>query len=325
MTKIAMVGGSGFVGSEVGRYLGERGYTVYLLDIKPPRKLVNNVDFVFCDVTDHSYVQGLLRELEPSFLIYSAIVQIPRINEEPRLAYEVNVAGLDFVCRFAEEHPEVRGVVLTGSWHVYRSSSYGGSGLLCVDLDRVEERERLYCVHKILQECIIRAYARSSPKVFGVLRLGTVLGEGMPEKTAANVFITQALSGKPITPYAESALRPLIYVDIEDVCRAFESYVSIALRRGKEEVPVAADVCWPESITVLELANLVKDLVVELSGGEISPVVEVVGDEALLRGRKPERVWVDVSVARDVLGLEKLISPRESLKRLISRRMGKMR
>ena len=62
-----MIGGSGFVGSEIGRYLSERGYAVYLLDVKPPKEDVGRAKFVFCDVTDRSYVQGLLRELEPSF------------------------------------------------------------------------------------------------------------------------------------------------------------------------------------------------------------------------------------------------------------------
>jgi len=48
---------------------------------------------------------------------------------------------------------------------------------------------------KIAQESIVRFYDEMSEKVFGIVRMGTVLGEGMPEKTAANIFITNGLRG----------------------------------------------------------------------------------------------------------------------------------
>jgi nucleoside-diphosphate-sugar epimerase len=37
--------------------------------------------------------------------------------------------------------------------------------------------------------------------IYGIIRLGTVLGEGMPEKTAANIFIDKGLKGEPLTSY----------------------------------------------------------------------------------------------------------------------------
>ena len=71
--------------------------------------------------------------------------------------------------------------------------------------------------------------------------------------------------------------------------------------------------------------TLANTLIYVDEGGDIVPVVEVVEDKELLKGRRPEKVWVDISVARDVLGLEKLISPRESLKKLISSYVGERR
>jgi nucleoside-diphosphate-sugar epimerase len=35
-----------------------------------------------------------------------------------------------------------------------------------------------------------------SEKIFGIIRMGTVLGDGMLEKTAANIFIERALRGE---------------------------------------------------------------------------------------------------------------------------------
>lgn len=59
-----------------------------------------------------------------------------------------------------------------------------------------------------------------SDKIYGIIRMGTVLGVGMPERPATNIFITRGLRGEPITPYKHSMYRPMLYVDIEDVCKA---------------------------------------------------------------------------------------------------------
>jgi hypothetical protein len=53
-----------------------------------------------------------------------------------------------------------------------------------------------------------------TPKIFGIIRMGPVLGEGMPEKTAANIFIENGVAGKPLTPFKNSMYRPMSYADI---------------------------------------------------------------------------------------------------------------
>jgi nucleoside-diphosphate-sugar epimerase len=55
-----------------------------------------NVGFVKCDIRDFDRVVGCLGDVD--LVVHSAIVQIPRTNEERPLGYEVNVLGLQNVC-----------------------------------------------------------------------------------------------------------------------------------------------------------------------------------------------------------------------------------
>jgi len=50
-------------------------------------------------------------------VIHTAIEQIPSINENKFLGYEVNVIGTQNICRAVEENPNAKGMILTGSWH----------------------------------------------------------------------------------------------------------------------------------------------------------------------------------------------------------------
>lgn len=61
--------------------------------------------------------------------------------------------------------------------------------------DQVETRARLYALSKMAQEAIVRLYDEMSEKIYGVIGMATVLGERMPEKTAANIFISQGIKG----------------------------------------------------------------------------------------------------------------------------------
>lgn len=63
-----------------------------------------------------------------------------------------------------------------------------------------------------------------SGKIYGVIRMGIMLDEEMSEKATVNIFIDRGLRGKTYTSYKHSVYRPMLYVDIEEVCKAFERF-----------------------------------------------------------------------------------------------------
>ena len=320
---IGIVGGSGFVGLSLARYLSP-AFNLKILDVREPA----DKSFIFeqCDIRNYKGVERALADVD--VVIHTAIIQIPLINESKRLAYEVNFIGTHNVCKAVDELPNVKGMILAGSWHTI--GERGIEGVVNEEFgyrpDKVEDRARLYVLSKIAQETIVRYYDEMSTKIYGILRLGTVLGENMPEKTAANIFIENGLKGKPLTPFKHSMYRPMLYVDINDVCYAFEAFVKKIFEEKKKNcksLDHIVNLYYPEPITIFELAEIIKDIIAKLTAGNVMPTIEIVdqGLEPLFQEADKVRFKVDVSKSFRILGLRKLTHPRETLERIIRSRL----
>jgi UDP-glucose 4-epimerase len=324
--KIAIVGGAGFIGRSLTRHLAEK-FQVKVLDVKPlPQDLKRLVTHVYCDVRNYQETANELNDV--NLVIHTAIVQIPLINENKSLGYEVNIIGTQNVCKAVEENPNVKGMILAGSWHTVGEREL--KGIIDEEFgfrpDKVEDRARLYALSKIAQESIVRFYDEMSEKIYGIIRMGTVLGEGMPEKTAANIFIERGLKGEAITPYKHSMHRPMLYVNISDICRAFEAYAKKILdnkiEKSGNSLAHIVNVYYPKPITILELARIVRESIVEISSGKVRPKIEIVdnGIPPLFAEEDKNRIKVDLSRAKKLLGLEKLKSLRESIREIVKLR-----
>lgn len=324
---VAVVGGSGFVGSHLTKYL-VNVFKVKVLDVKPfPLDLEEEIAFQTVDVTDYgSIVKGVR---DATVVIHTAIIGIPLINSEKRLGYEVNVLGTQNVCEAVHRNETTKGLILTGTWHVFGERDL--RGIINEEFgcrpDKVEERARFYALSKTVQENVVRLYDESLDKIFGIVRLGTVLGEGMPEKTAANTFIFNALIGKPITPYKHSMYRPMLYIDVDDVCKAVKAYSKKLLDNEIEDkrnsLAHIVNLAWPKPITILDLAEIVKSAVKICSKGKIAPTIEVVDTGVSIPSEMLEKTEMRLSVenATRFLGIKSVTNPRESIERLVRKRM----
>lgn len=323
--KVAIVGGAGFVGFSLAKYLSSI-FNVKILDIKEPTDLPNEVMFNLCDIRKYSNVERALSDVD--LVINTAIVQIPLINEKKRLAYEVNFLGTVNVCRAVEENPRVKGMLLSGTWHTVGEREL--SGVIDEEFgfrpDKVEDRARLYALSKMGQEAIIRFYGEMSEKTFGIIRMGTVLGDGMPDKTAANVFITRGLRGETITPYKHSMYRPMLYVDVSDVCKIYEKFAEKILKGRVEKngnsLSNIVNVYYPKPVTILELAKIVQYSIMKHTNGKVTPKIETVDQNKpmLFKENDKDKLKVDITKAREMFELEDFISPSESIMRIVKAR-----
>jgi nucleoside-diphosphate-sugar epimerase len=321
--KIAIVGGSGYVGSAIAAHLGKTE-NIIVVDKNPIcRNLENQVEYRSCDILDYADANSKLKDTD--LVIHTAIIQIPVINEKTRLGYAVNFQGLQNVCRIVDQTPSIKGLILTGTWHVFGEKKLNGT----IDEsfgfrpDKVESRARLYVMSKIAQEVIVRYYDEMSDKIYGVIRMGTVLGKGMPEKTAANIFISKGLKGEPITPFKQSMYRPMLYVDINDVCEAYAKFAAKILNKEarKEESSLAhvVNLCSPEPITIKDLADITRRTIIEQTNGKIQPRVEIIdnGEPILFEAEDKLKIRVDISKAFSFLGMGKLKNPETSMQQLV--------
>lgn len=317
-SKIGIVGGSGYIGSSIARYL-LNNFDVRILDVvPPPRDLEGKVEYVFCDIRKREDVEKGLNDLD--FVIHTAIIQIPLINEQKRLGYEVNIIGTQNVCETVEKTPSIKGMILASSWHTMGEKEL--NGVIDEEFgyrpDKVEERAKLYAISKIAQECIVRFYAEMSNKIFVIVRMGTVLGENMPKGTAASIFIERGLRGESITPFKHSMYRPMLYVDINDVCRVYERII-LKIIDGELTKSTIFNVYYPEPITILELAEIIRDTIIKLTNGRIKPNIEIIdqGKPLLFTKDDKDKIKVNITKLLSFLSIGKLISPRESIERIV--------
>jgi nucleoside-diphosphate-sugar epimerase len=329
---VAITGGAGFIGSSVADWFS-RQFSVRILDKEDTaRRISRGIDFVECDVRNSEQVIRGLEDID--VVVHAAILQIPKINENKRLGYEVNVVGTHNVCEAVRNSRSVKGLVLIGSWHTIGETNPGR----VVDErfgfrpDMVEERARNYALCKMAQEAILRLHdEESQEKTYGIVRIGTALGENMPKETAANIFIEEALRGEPITPYEHSMYRPMLYVDVLDVCRGLESFalkiLNGNLRKSGSSLENTVNVYYPEPVTILELADIVRTSVIEFSSGKIRPEVAVVktGKQSLFNPEDKKMITVDLGKARALLGLQELSSPKEVIDRIVKDRIARIR
>ena len=301
--EIAVIGGSGFVGSSIAEFLSKEN-TVRVVDINPTS--AENTTFKKCDVLDYKLLEDCLRGCD--VVIDSHIIQIPRINEIKELAFNVNVNGTKNICAVCRKNNSK--LILTGTWHVYGEPPFKKK---VIDEDygyhpeNVSERAEFYVINKIMQEMWVRSYSKMYGVKAGILRLSTVLGKGMPEKTAANIFINQALNNKDITPFRSTRYRPMLYVDVNDVNGAINRFIKI-LNSNCEIIHIAHQ----EPIMILELGQTIKRL--SNSNSEVK-VVDNTEDD--FKTEDKDYCYMDLTRLKKKLGMEKLISAEESLKRII--------
>lgn len=324
--KIGITGGGGYIGESLAKRLSE-AFDIKMLDVKEPHIVPAGCVFQPCDVRDCNAVTECLSDVD--LVIHAAIIQIPEITEKKVMAYEVNVLGTQNICKAVKESARAKGMILSSSWHTIGESGIDGtvSESFGYRPDKVEPRARLYTLSKIAQESIVRFYDESYDKTYGIVRMGTVLGQSMPAGTAANIFIEKALRGEALTPFKHSMHRPMFFVDIADVTEAYMAFTKGILN---SEIPRSNDSFFhivnfflPEPVTVLDLARTVAESVRELSGQSLNPQVEVVdaGLESPFAAEDRMRIHGNVQKSINLLHVAPQTEVRESIDRIVRERL----
>jgi UDP-glucose 4-epimerase len=324
--------GAGFVGSSLAKHLTNH-FDIVTFDVEPNPLLLKDVDVEHrvCDIRHYAELREKLGK--PEVVIHTAIIQIPAINEMKKQAYEVNVLGTHNVCEVVKETEGIRALILTGSWHVFGERDYKE----IVDIsfgyrpDKVEERARLYVISKMLQEGIVRFYATMvNEKTYTIIRLGTVLGENMPAKTAANLFITNGLQRLPLTPYKHTMYRPMLYLSIDDLCIVLQKYINKILNGelvGSDPNGGIYNLFYPKPITIIELAETVKEAIRKHTLGKIVPKIEIVDKNLpiLFRPDEKYRLNVDISKTLNFFEIKRLKNPREAIFDIVRKKIQQLK
>lgn len=214
MSKVAVTGGAGFIGSNLTRRLVLEGHDVVVID-DLSTGLISNVDqekttFYQVSITDSHALHTALKGCETIFHL-AARGSVPRSIKNPVATNDVNATGTLNVLEVARE---------SGAHVIFSSSSsvYGRNTQLPKDESMWLGPMTPYAASKLAAESYVQAYASAYNVPTTLLRFFNVFGPRQrPDHEYAAVipkWIWLAMQGQPIDVYGDgTASRDFTYVD----------------------------------------------------------------------------------------------------------------
>ncbi len=304
MANILVTGGAGFIGSHLTTALVEAGHVVRVLDDFSTgirgnlAHLDDRFDLIEADMRDPVQCLEACRDVEWVFH-QAAIPSVPKSVDDPQASHDVNVNGTFNILRAAVER-KVRRVIYAAS-----SSAYGDTAESLKHERIMPEPLSPYAVQKLTGE----AYARAFCECFGLetvsLRYFNVFGARQDPRSqyaaAIPAFVTAILRGEPPTVFGDGEqTRDFSYID--NVVRA--NMLAMDVERTRGEV---VNVACGRAISVNEVIAAINRLL----GTDVAP------HHVPSRPGDVRHSCADVTLAKELLGYEPLVTFEEGLRRAI--------
>lgn len=261
--RVAVTGGSGFIGSHVVDHLVKAGHDVLIID-KHERWLNPAADYVVADLFDAAALDAALDGREAVFHLAGAS-DVNEVAADPVRALRLNVEGVGRVLDAARGRGCERVVLASTVW-VYGATVGDGERTedAAVDLRRAGH---LYVSTKLAAEMVMHSYREMYGQEFTILRYGIPYGPRMRDALVVARFVSAAKAGKPIT-IAGTGNQQRNFVYVEDLAQAHV----LALSPAAANQTLALEGGTP--VTVTEIAETVQHLVRQV------PIVHVPGRPA---------------------------------------------
>ena len=247
--RIAVTGGSGFIGSHVVDHLVAAGHEVVVIDhrVKPHR---SDLDFEDVDVLNLSSVIQATRGCDYIFHL-AAVSNVNQAYKYPVYTVELNITGTANVLEAARINGGKRVFFASTVW-VYTGTR--NEGLLTEDAPfYIPDAGHIYTTSKIASEMIIHNYWQLYQQPFTILRYGIPYGPRMREQLVIPIFIRKALQGEPITIQGDGRqYRNYVYID--DLAQAH----LLALKDQAENQVYNLE--GPRKITIKDIAETINKL-----------------------------------------------------------------
>ena len=285
MTKVAVTGGAGFIGSNLTRRLVNEGLEVVVVD-DLSTGLLTNVDqeksaFHQISITDSKALSVALNDCQTIFHL-AARGSVPRSIKNPVATHEVNATGTLNVLEIARE---------TGAHVIFSSSSsvYGRNMQLPKDESMWLGPMTPYAASKLAAEGYVQAYASAYNVPTTLLRFFNVFGPRQrPDHEYAAVlpkWIWLAMRDKPIDVYGDgTSSRDFTYI---------ETVLDIAMTAMKEKVLTegAMNLAYGNRILLNDTIEMLKkhfpDLQVNYRENRLGDVKESQNSPGLLKSLFP--------------------------------------
>jgi UDP-glucose 4-epimerase len=259
--------------------------------------IADQIDFRRGDTRDKAHLRRVILETRPDRILHLAALPIAdlsnRHSEEALtsiLEGAVNVLevlrDVDFVDRF-----------------VYISSSmiYGDFEVIPAPEDHPKRPKDIYGGTKYAGEVMTETYSRRYEIPISIIRPSAVYGPYDVNRRVSQIFVENALLGKPITLFG-GGLQALDFTYVEDVT---EGIIKVMFHENAEGE--AFNITYGRGYTLRELADI---LLVQCPDLE----VKIVEEEDVFR---PKRGALSIEKAKKIVGYDPQVSLEEGIKRYL--------
>ena len=304
-SKVLVTGGAGLIGSHIVDELVKEGALVTVYDnfIRGQRNHLEwacangVVKIVEGDICDTGSLQGSMQGVD--YVFHQAAMWLRLCEAEPRRAIEVNIIGTFNVLESCVE-AGVKKIVAASS-----SSVYGDGSYFPTDEGHPFNNDLFYGATKVADEQLMRSFYKKYGLDFVGLRYLNVYGPRQPFQAAymdvIMHFLNRIDTGEPPVIHGDGS-QTVDLVFVEDVARANLMALKSEITNDFFNVAGGAET------TLKELAQMLLDL---KGRKDLQPAYET-RDTKLVSRRFgcPKK-------AKDLLGFEVSIPPREGLERVI--------
>jgi len=233
--KVAVTGGSGFLGSYVVDELIKRGFEVMIIDQKPSVWHAD-IEYKCLDISDSEQLAGIFEGVDYVYH-FAGLADLNDSLEKPRMAIELNVVGTFNV---------LEACVKAGvSKILYASSAYVFS-----------TKGAMYGASKRSAELIVEEFSRSFSLPYTIIRYGSVYGERADSSNRIYRLLIQALTDNKIDFLGDgSEVRE--YIHASDAAK-----LSVDLL-GEEFLNSHVILTGVEKYSYKDLLMLIKEIMVE--------------------------------------------------------------
>lgn len=295
ISRVAVTGAAGFIGSHTCEGLIKAGKTVIGIDNLSSGKVSNlkgiaeikRFSFRQADVCHEDVMQTTLNDFQPDAVIHlAALVSVPIAENNPEENYRINVLGTKSVAQ-ASIKASAKRIVFASS-----AAVYGNSDQLPLSEASPTEPINHYGKAKLEAEDMLLSLQNQHRITSTCLRFFNVYGTrqdpSSPYSGVISIFADHCKTGRPVTVYGNGK-QTRDFISIRDITRAIiNSATNPALPGG------SYNLCTGQGNTLLELLDILKEIHPDMP----PPIFK----EA--RGGDIKHSLGDPSKARKMLGFE---------------------
>jgi nucleoside-diphosphate-sugar epimerase len=164
--KIAITGGSGFIGTNIISKLLSKNVKVINLDIVRPRNCEHEAFYEECDITDYGTLEYVLDSFRPDAIIHlAARTDLLGASLD---SYDANILGVENICRYTSNSDSIRSIIFTSSMLVCKAGFVPRNNFEYCPTT-------IYGESKVEGEKIVKKYSSKLPP-FAIIRPTSIWG-----------------------------------------------------------------------------------------------------------------------------------------------------